>query len=82
VDFLEENPLECGGFGQHQFRKCSSLAEPNQGTVEDRPMGDVLRVKFFRMGETFDARSDSLGSVAMMKSTAWREPGESLFSNY
>jgi hypothetical protein len=25
VGFLEEKPLECGGFGLPQFRKCSKV---------------------------------------------------------
>jgi len=42
-----------------------SLVEPLQGTVEERPLGDILRVKFFRMGETFDSRSDSPDLLAV-----------------
>jgi hypothetical protein len=60
----------------------NSLVIPLHGSVNDQPMGDVLRVKFFLTGETFDSRSDSPGSLATMKSTAWCEDRESLISNY
>jgi hypothetical protein len=39
--------------------------EPHQAMVEDQPMGDVLRMKFFPMGQTFNSRSDSPDSLAV-----------------
>ena len=41
------------------------MAEPQQQLATNKPMGDALRVNAFRMGQTFDSRSDSPGCLAV-----------------